>query len=129
MKKDEVNNNTKNFGIVFSIFFFLLSLYLFYSKSDIYYSLITLSAVFLMISFTYPNLFYYPNKFWMSFGYLIGSITTPILLSIIYFILIFPIGMLLRLFNKDVLDKKINQNDKTFWKSSAKLQTNLEKQY
>ncbi len=101
------------FGITFSVVFLIVALWpLLDGLNFRTWSLIT-SAAFVMISFTIPNVFTYLNLFWIKLGYFLGKIISPIVMGIVFFIIVTPIGLLLRLFGKDILRLKRNKN--SYW--------------
>ena len=112
----------KNFGIVFSIFFFLLTIYLYFFHGYFNIYTITISFLFFIISFSIPLLFKYPNIIWFYFGIILGKIVVPIFLLLTYFIIITPMGFLVRLFKRNYIDKKIDNNLSSYWiKRNTKL--------
>jgi len=121
-KKDNVI-----FGITFSVVFLIVALWpLLDGLNFRKWSLIT-SAAFVMISFTIPNVFTYLNLFWIKLGYFLGKIISPIIMGIVFFIIVTPIGLFLRLFGKDILRLKRNKN--SYWiKRDYKIQS-MKKQF
>ena len=105
----------KNFGIVFSFFFIIVFLYYAFFKDQNFYWLISVSFFFLLFSFIKPNIFYLPNKVWFKIGIILGYIITPIILFIIFYFIITPYGIVVKIFNKNLLNKKIDKNKKTYW--------------
>lgn len=107
-KKDNVI-----FGITFSAVFLIIALWPLLDGLNLRtWSLIT-SAAFVMISLTFPNVFTYLNLWWIKLGYFLGKIVSPIVMGIVFFIIVTPIGLLLRLFGKDILRLKRNKN--SYW--------------
>jgi hypothetical protein len=121
MKKPDKTNRKNNifFGILFFIFFLVIGLYPLISNGPIRIWSIIFSLLFLVITFFKPNLFTFLNKFWIKFGILIGKIISPIIMGLVFFFVVTPIGMLLRVLKKDVMGLKrgassywINREDK-----------------
>jgi len=101
------------FGITFSAIFLIIALWPLLDGLNLRtWSLVT-SAAFVMISFTFPNVFTYLNLWWIKLGYFLGRIISPIVMGIVFFIIVTPIGLLLRLFGKDILRLKRNKN--SYW--------------
>jgi len=121
-KKDNVI-----FGITFSVVFLIVALWPMLDGLNLRtWSLIT-SAAFVMISFTIPNVFTYLNLFWIKLGYFLGKIISPIVMGIVFFTIVTPIGLLLRLFGKDIL--RLKRNNKSYWiKREYKIQS-MKKQF
>ena len=68
------------------------------------------------------------NKAWVKFGELLGMVIAPIVMAIIYFIIITPIGLLMRLLGKDLLNMKFNKN-KSYWIKREKNIGSMKKQF
>ena len=120
--KSFININKKNnitFGILFFIFFLIIGLYPLISNEPIRIWSIILSSVFLIITTINPNLFALLNKLWIKFGILLGKIISPIIMGLVFFFVVTPIGILVRILKKDVMGLKrgapsywINREDK-----------------
>jgi hypothetical protein len=107
------------FGILFFVLFLIIGFYPLISDGFIRIWSIFLSLVFLIITIIRPNLFTLLNKLWIQFGILLGKIISPIVLGLIFFFMVTPIGMLVRILRKDVMGLKrgtasywINREDK-----------------
>jgi len=107
------------FGILFFIFFFIIGIYPLKSGGVIRISSIVLSIFFLIITIVKPNLFTILNKLWIRFGILLGKIISPIVMGLVFFFVVSPIGALVRILKKDVMGLKrrsssywINRDDK-----------------
>lgn len=105
----------KSFGIVFSVVFLIIGLYpLTYSKEFYLWSII-ISFIFLILAYFTPKILYIPNKLWFKFGIIIASITTPIIMILVYLISVLPIGIIIKLLGKKLIDKKFDKNIKSYW--------------
>jgi len=108
-------SSPRSFGIVFSIVFLIVALYpLIHSESLLILALV-ISAIFLLLAFTAPSTLSFPNKLWFKFGILLGSIVTPIIMLLIYFLTVLPTGLVMRLLGKDLLRQKLDKNAKSYW--------------
>ena len=76
-----------------------------------------IAVIFLALAFLRPNLLTPLNKIWIKLGQILGKYISPIFLSIIYFIVLTPIGILLKIFKKDILDLKIDKKIDSYWKT------------
>ena len=108
-------SSEKNFGIVFGIFFLILTAYLYYFHSFFNIFLVILSLLFFIISFTKPLLLKYPNIIWFYFGILLGKIVVPVFLFFTYFAIFTPMGLLVKLFKRNYIDKKIDKKLESYW--------------
>ena len=121
-QKQEIKINKKNnitFGILFFIFFLIIGLYPLVSVGVIRFWSVILSLVFLIITIIRPNLFTFLNRLWIQFGVFLGKIISPIVMGLVFFFVVTPIGMLVRILKKDVMGLKrgassywINRKDK-----------------
>ena len=121
MKKPDKTNKKNNifFGILFFIFCLSIGLYPLISNGPIRIWSVILSLVFLIITIIRPNLFIYLNRLWIKFGILLGKIISPIVMGLVFFCVVTPIGVLVRILKKDIMGLKrgttsywINREDK-----------------
>jgi membrane glycosyltransferase len=119
LKKD-FEKQSKHFGLLLSIFFFILAVYLIFIKSIFLGQfLLILSGTFFLVSIAIPKSLSRITKLWLRFGDILGRVVSPITLGLIFFILIAPIGMLTRLFGRDELLLK-KKNKKSYWLARQK---------
>lgn len=107
----------KNFGVTFFFVFLLLSIFFIFKY--IFFSIIFLlvSIIFLILGINNSNILHPLNKIWFKFGLLLGKIISPIVIGIIFFLVITPIGFLMKnIFLKNLLNIKKNHKTKTYWK-------------
>ena len=128
--KSFININKKNnitFGILFFIFFLIIGLYPLISNEPIRIWSIILSSVFLIITIINPNLFAFLNKLWIKFGILLGKIISPIIMGLVFFFVVTPIGIFVKILKKDVMGLKREKS--SYWiKRKDKLQS-MKKQF
>jgi hypothetical protein len=131
LKKD-FEKQSKHFGLLLSIFFFILAVYLIFIKSIFLGQfLLILSGTFFLVSIAIPKSLSRITKLWLRFGDILGRVVSPITLGLIFFILIAPIGMLTRLFGRDELLLK-KKNKKSYWLARQKTDekfNSFEKQF
>jgi hypothetical protein len=107
--KNLINIKRKNnitFGILFFCFFLVIGLYPLISNGIIRIWSITLSLAFLIITIIKPNLFTSLNKLWVKFGILLGKIISPFVMGLIFFFVVTPIGILVKILKKDIMGLK-----------------------
>ena len=107
-------SSNKSFGIVFFIVFFIISLYPLLNNENIRIWSLIISVIFLILGIMNSNLLSPLNKIWFKFGMLLGNIVSPLVMSLIFFLIVTPTGLLMRIFKKDLLNLKYN-NKKTYW--------------
>ena len=110
-----MGSSNKSFGIVFGVFFSILLAYSFYKNQSLNIYYLTLASLFFILGFLNSRILTPLNKSWIKFGELLGMIIAPIVMAFVYFLVIFPTTILLKLFGKDLLGLKINKNSKSFW--------------
>ena len=126
-KKIKVSSN-KSFGIVFSIFFLLISVYLLLNNDPIYYWFLFVSFIFLVLGLMNSKILSPLNLLWFKFGILLGKIVSPVVMGIIFFLVVTPISIILKIFGKDILNLKFN-NNKTYWIEKDGPKSNMKKQF
>ena len=107
-------SSNRSFGIVFFVVFLLIALYPFTYGGEIRIWSVLISLIFLILGLFNSKLLTPLNKLWFRFGIILGKIISPIIMGIIFFLVVTPIGLMMRLFRKDVLKLKYRQN-KSYW--------------
>ena len=106
MNKKEKLPSNRNFGIVFFIVFLIIGLWPLLGKSEIRYWSIFISVTFLLLGLINSNLLNPLNKIWFNFGMLLGKIISPLVMGVIFFLVVTPIGLIMRVLGKDILNLK-----------------------
>ena len=127
MKRLKIPSN-RNFGLVFFFVFFIISIWPLFNNGRINIFLVFLSFIFLLLGLVNSKLLMPLNKLWFSFGLLLGRFISPIIMGVIFFGLVTPIGLLLRIFRKDILKLKLN-NKNTYWDKKNNLKNNFKNQF
>jgi energy-coupling factor transporter transmembrane protein EcfT len=128
--KQEIKIKKKNnitFGILFFIFFLIIGLYPLKSDEIIRVWFVVLSLVFLIITIIRPNLFTFLNKLWIKFGILLGKIISPIVMGLVFFFVVTPIGILIRILKKDVMGLKRGKS--SYWINRENKFQTMKKQF
>ena len=122
----------KNFGITFGIIFFLVTIFLFIYNLP-YLLLLSLGLIFLFLGFINSKILYPLNFLWFKFGILLSKLISPIILFFMFYIIISPYAIIVRLFNKEIREiktKKSGVRGDTYWNNSeTKNSINFDKQY
>ena len=107
------------FGILFFILFLIIGLYPLKSGGTTRIWSLVLSSAFLIITIIRPNLLTFINRLWIQLGILLGKIISPLVMGLVFFFVVTPIGILIRMLKKDVMGLKrgapsywINREDK-----------------
>jgi len=113
-QKEKLPSN-RNFGLVFFVFFLIIGLWPLLGTNEIRYWSIFFSVIFFLLGITNSKLLNPLNKIWFNFGILLGKMISPLIMVIIFFLIITPIGVIMRVFGKDILSLKYNKKDKSYW--------------
>ena len=120
--------SNKSFGLVFFIVFFLIALYpLIYSEEIRVWSLV-ISLIFLILGVFNSKILSPLNKFWFKFGIFLGKIISPFVMGIIFFFVVTPIGLFMKMLKKDLLSLNFN-NDKSYWIEKKEPKSNMKNQF
>ena len=106
--------SNKSFGIVFFIFFLIISIYPLLNGGEIGILWLILSFAFLILGLLNSKLLTPLNSLWFKFGILLGKIISPLVMGCIFFVVVTPIGFLMRMLQKDLLNLKF-KNNKSYW--------------
>ena len=108
-------SSEKSFGILFFIVFAIIGLYPLLSFNFVRVWALVIALIFLFLGLTKPSVLKPLNTAWIKLGEILGKIIAPIVMLLIFFIVITPIGLMLRLFGKDILGLKFSEKVKTYW--------------
>ena len=130
MKKDQVKiSSNRSFGFLFFVVFFVISLWPLKSQGDLRLWALILSLVFLVLGVLNSKFLAPLNKLWFKFGILLGSIVSPIVMGAVFFIVVTPIGLIMRLLGKDLLRINKNKTISTYWINRDKQIKTMKKQF
>ena len=122
-------SSNKSFGILFFIVFLGLGLWPLTNDNNPNIYLIIISIIFLILGLLNSKLLSPLNSFWIKFGELLGKIIAPVVMVIIYFLILTPISLIVRLFGKDLLGLKFSKQLKTYWIKRKKDLGSMDKQF
>ena len=105
----------RGFGFVFAGFFGILSAISLWRHGSAWHWMLPLAAAFLLVALVYPKLLGPLNRLWLKFGLLLYKVMNPLILGLLFFITIMPIGLVMRAFGKDFLRLKLAPNAKSYW--------------
>ena len=107
-------SSNRIFGIVFFIVFLLIALYPLTYDEEIRVWSVIISLIFLVLGLLNSKILTPLNKLWFKFGIFLSKIISPLIMGIIFFLVVTPIGLIMRIFGKDVLNLKYNKN-RSYW--------------
>ena len=122
------NENNKSFGILFFIVFFLIAIWPILSDETIRIWALIISVIFFILGIINSKILTPFKKGWIKLGEILGRIIAPIVMGFIYFIIITPIGIFMRLIGKDLLNTKFNKN-KSYWIKRTKNVETMKRQF
>ena len=128
MKETIQIGSNKSFGIVFFLVFLLISLYPLTYDGEIKIWSLIISFIFLILGLLNSKILAPLNKIWFKFGILLGKIVSPLIMGAIFFLVVTPIGIILRLMGKDVLNLKYNKN-KSYWIENSSPKSKMKNQF
>ena len=114
MKKKKIKSSNKSFGILFFIVFLTYGVLPIFDTGDVRTWSLIISIVFLVLGLLNSKVLYPLNLVWFKFGEILGKIVAPIVMGLIYFIIITPIGLCMRIFGKDLLKVKFSKIN-SYW--------------
>ncbi len=121
-------SSNRSFGIVFFVVFLIIALYPITNQSEIRLWSLIISLIFFFLGIFNSKILSPLNKLWFKFGLLLGRIISPIVMGIIFFLVVTPIGLLMRLLKKDLLKIKFN-SDETYWIKKNDPNNRMNKQF
>ena len=126
---DEIKiGSNRSFGIVFFVVFLLIAFYPLINEEDIRYWSLFISFIFLILGFLNSTILTPLNKIWFKFGILLGKLISPVIMGIIFFFVVTPIGILMRVLKKDLLNLRVNKN-KTYWIEKTEPKSKMKNQF
>ncbi len=127
MQELKIGSN-RSFGIVFFIVFLIIALWPLTNNENIRIWSLVISLIFLILGIFNSNLLTSMNKLWMKFGLLLGKIVSPVVMAVIYFGVVTPTGLIMRILGKDIL--KLNKkNYNSYWQEKDNSNNNMNNQF
>ena len=120
--------SNRSFGIVFCIVFLIIAFYPIINGETARIWSIIVSLIFLLLGLINSKLLTPLNKVWFKFGLFVGKIISPLVMGIIFFLVVTPIGILMRILNKDLINLKFN-NNKSYWIEKTDPKSKMKNQF
>ena len=127
MSEVKIGSN-RSFGIVFCIVFLIIALYPLTNIGEIRIWALIISICFLILGLINSTLLTPLNKLWFKFGIFLGKIISPLVMGIIFFLVVTPIAILMRLLGKDLLNLKFSNNN-TYWIEKNEPKSKMKNQF
>ena len=126
--KIKISSN-RNFGLVFFVVFLILALWPLKYGEDIRFWSLALSIIFFILGIFNSKLLTPLNKLWFKFGIFLGTIVSPIVMGIVFFLVVTPTGLFMRFLVKDLLKTIKVKNISTYWIKRDKQHSRMKKQF
>ena len=126
---DEIKlGSNRSFGIVFFVVFLLIAIYPLLNHGDIRLWSLLLSLIFLILGLVNSNILTPLNKIWFRFGIFLGKIISPLIMGLIFFVVVTPIGLIMRMLKKDILALKYGEQ-KSYWIEKTGPKSKMKNQF
>ena len=126
--KIKIGSN-RNFGLVFFFVFLIVGLWPFLNGGPFRIWSIVIAIIFLIFGLMNSKLLTPLNKLWFKFGLFLGSIVSPIVMGIVFFLVITPTGFVMKIMGKDLLNKKKDNDKKSYWINRSKTKSTMKQQF
>ena len=121
MSQNKNRSSNKSFGIVFFLVFFLIGIYPVFNSNDLRFWSLFLSLIFLILGLMNSKILTPLNRIWFKFGMFLGTIVSPFVMGVIFFLIVTPIGIIMKITGKDLLNLRYsNKNTYCIEKSGPK---------
>ena len=122
-------SSNKNFGITFFLVFLVVALYPLINNENLRILSLIISLIFLILGLTNSKILTPLNKLWFKFGLFLGTIVSPFVMGIIFFLVITPIGFVMKIIGKDLLNTKHDNKKKSYWINRDKTKSTMKQQF
>ena len=122
-------SSNKSFGLLFFVVFLILGLWPLKNGESLNFYFIIASVVFLILGLLNSKLLSPLNKSWIKLGEILGIIIAPIVMALVYFVILTPISIIVRVFGKDLLGLKFLKEKDTYWIKRKKILGSMKKQF
>jgi hypothetical protein len=119
----------RRFGQVFAVVFAVIGCLMLWYRSSHWPYAFGLAIVFAALALWAPRALYWPNRLWFGLGLLLHKIIQPIILGILLYLVVTPIGLIMRLAGKDPLRLKFNKDAKSYWLERGPSSGSMSKQF
>ena len=120
--------SNRSFGIVFFIVFLVIATYPLINNGELRLWSLIISLIFLFLGSVNSKILNPLNKLWFRFGIFLGKVISPLIMGIIFFLGVTPIGLLMRLLNKDLLNLRFNNNG-SYWIKKTEPKSKMKNQF
>ena len=122
-------SSNKSFGLLFFVVFFIIGLWPLKNGENLNFYFITASVIFLLLGLINSKLLTPLNKSWIKLGEILGIVIAPIVMALVYFVILTPVSLIVRVFGKDLLNLKFLKEKETYWIKRKKNIGSMKKQF
>ena len=126
-KKIKLGSN-RVFGLFFGAIFTIIAFYPLINNDSIRSWSLIVSLIFFVLGILNSKYLSPLNRLWYELGILLGKIFSPIIMLLIFFVVVTPIGLFMRLLGKDLLNLKKNEN-KSYWIKKESTSQSMKDQF
>ena len=126
--KDIKIGSNRSFGVVFFIVFLLIGLWPILKGNELRIWSIVISLIFLILGIINSKILTPFNKVWFRFGIFLGNFISPIIMGIVFFLVVTPTGLIMKLFRKDLINLRKN-NSSTYWIEKKDIKSSMKNQF
>ena len=129
MKDNNIKiGSNKSFGIVFFIFFLIISIFPLFKNGEIRIWSLLIAIIFLILGVINSKILTPLNKIWFKIGIFLGSLVSPIVMGIVFFAIVTPTSIVMRILGKNLLNLK-RSNEKSYWVEKSKIKSKMKNQF
>ena len=129
MKIDNIKiSSNKSFGIVFFIVFFIIAIFPLIKGEDLRIWSLIVSVIFLILGLLNSKILSPLNKIWFRFGILLGNFISPIVMGVVFFAVVTPTSLIMKVFGMDVLSLKKSKK-KSYWIEKTGIKSKMKNQF
>jgi len=129
LKNTEIKiGSNKSFGVVFFIVFLIIAIYPLINNEGLRIWSFIISIIFLVLGLINSKILTPLNKLWFKFGLLLGRIISPVIMGIIFFFVVTPTALIMRIIGKDLLNLKFTKN-KSYWIEKSGPKSKMKNQF
>ena len=126
--KDIKIGSNRSFGVVFFVVFLLIGLWPILKGNELRIWAIVISLIFLILGILNSKILTPFNKVWFRFGIFLGNFISPIIMGIVFFLVVTPTGLIMKLFKKDLINLRKN-NSSTYWIEKKDIKSSMKNQF
>src|SRR4051812_45215228 len=113
----ESEASDRSFGFLLSVFFLVVGLIPLWKRGEIRWWAVAAAAVMLLLALIAPSILRQPKRAWLFLGFMLGMVVNPIVLGFLFFVIVTPVALIMRLFGHDALRLRGDPNAPTYWQT------------